>query len=70
MAHSPRAPPSSRWQLAYLAGDRLIKIAHLDHPAQSPQSEGAEWKTANKGGLPFFPIQAPSMFVAAGGQVP
>jgi len=37
MARTPRAPPSSQWQLAYLAGDGLIKIAHLDHPAQTPQ---------------------------------
>jgi hypothetical protein len=34
MAHSPRAPTQSQWQLAYLACDDLSKIAHLDDPAQ------------------------------------
>jgi hypothetical protein len=55
MAHSPRAPPPSQWQLAYLAGDRLIKIAHLDHPAQIPQQNGlAEMKEHSLGCLVGF----------------
>jgi hypothetical protein len=29
----------SQWQLAYLAGDDLIKIAHFDYPVQIPQEK-------------------------------
>jgi hypothetical protein len=37
--HSPRAPTPSHCQVAYLAGDDLFKMAHLDDPAKSsPQN--------------------------------
>ena len=38
--HVLRVPRhQSQWQLAYLAGDDLIKIAHFDYPVQIPQEK-------------------------------